>query len=81
MQVPILVGIPKRHNSSYKNGHILRKNVLLKPNFQDEAHLGANFLIFILTIYSDRVSFQFFSRGLRLPTGILTVSKWTEKSL
>ena len=52
-----------------KNGHILIKNILLMINFQDEGHLDANFLIYILTIYSECLHFQFLARGIR---GILT---------
>ena len=55
-----------------KNGHILIKNILLLIkiiNFQDEGHLDANVLIYILTIYSECLHFQFLARGIR---GILT---------
>ena len=48
-----------------KNGHILIKNVLLKINIQDEGHLDDSFLIYILTIYSECLHFQFLTRGIR----------------
>ena len=55
-----------------KNGHILIKNVLLKINFQDEGHLDANFLIYILTIYCECLLFQFFNRDVRMHIPVLT---------
>ena len=35
------------HISGCRNDHILRKNVLLKLNFQHDGHLYANCLIYI----------------------------------
>ena len=55
----------------WHNGHILIKNVLLKINFQDESHLNANFLIYILTIYTECLLFKFFSRDIRMHIAIL----------
>ena len=40
-----------------KDGHILIKNVLLKINIQNEGHLDADFLIYILTIYCGCILF------------------------
>ena len=51
MQIPILTEVQNGLVSCCKNGRILIKNPLFKLNFQDERHLDANFLIFILTIY------------------------------
>ena len=64
-----------------KNGCILRKNVVLKINYQNEGHLDVNFLIYMVTIYGEYLLFQFFSRGIRTahchPN---RSSKWTHKS-
>ena len=41
MHIPILTGVQKGHNSGYKNGHILIKNMLLQINLQVEGKLDA----------------------------------------
>ena len=51
MHISILTGVQKGHTSRYKNSHNLLKNVLLKLNLQDEGHLYANSLFYILNIY------------------------------
>lgn len=49
-----------------KNGHIFIKNVHLKINFQDDGHLDDNLLIYIVTVYSECILLQLFSRGMRI---------------
>ena len=72
MGIPILTGVSKGTHNFLKNGSIFIKNVLLRINFQDESHLDAIFLIYILTIYDECVIFQLFIRGIRIPNIILT---------
>ena len=55
-----------------KNGHILLRKVLLNLNFQDESHLYANSLIYILSFCLKCLIFQFFSRGIPKHISILT---------
>ena len=50
------------------------KNVL---NFEDEGHLDANFLIYILTIYCQCFLFQFFSLDMCMYIPILKgIQNW-----
>ena len=48
------------------------KNGLLKLNFQDEGHLYANWMFYILTIYCKSFLFQSLGCGLRMHIPILT---------
>ena len=72
MHIPILTGNQNGSITCYKNGRILIKNVLFKFNFQNEGHLDANFLIYILTINRECLLFQLFIRGIRMHISILT---------
>ena len=71
--ISILTKAQKGHISGLKNGHILRKDGLLKLNFQGEGKLDAYFFIYILTVYRECVLFLLFSCGIRMhipiPTG------------
>ena len=60
VQILILKGFQKRHISSWKTGHDLLKNALLKISLQHNSHLHDNCLIYILTIYCEFLHFQFF---------------------
>ena len=51
----------------------MRKNVLLKVNFQCEGHLDTYSLIYILAIYRQCVLFQFYIRVIGMLITILTV--------
>ena len=64
-------GSKSTHNL-LKNGGTLTKTVLLKLNFQDGSHLGANFFIFILNFYRECLLFHLRSRGISLHNAILT---------
>ena len=59
------------HNLLKKWSYFDKKNVLLKINFQEKGHLGANVLIYILAIYRRCILFQLFSRGIRMHIPIL----------
>ena len=58
-RIRIHVSILTRVQNEQINGHILQKNVLLKLNFEDEGHMYASFLVFILTIYRKCLLFSF----------------------
>ena len=55
-----------------KNVHILLKILPLKLKLQDEVHMDANFLTYILTIYRGCFLFQLFSCSIRMHIPILT---------
>ena len=74
--ISILTRAQKQTINSLKNGHIFRKNILLKLNFQGEGNLDVHFLIYFLIIYREWVLFQLFSRGIRMHISILT---WVQK--
>ena len=46
-----LTGVKHGRLSRGENDRSLMKNLLLKPNFQDEGYLKDNFLNFFLTVY------------------------------
>ena len=58
-----------------KNDHILLKNVLLKLNLQDEGHLYAKCLFYILSFCYRSLLFQFFSRGIRMYIAVLAAAQ------
>ena len=62
----------KRSHYRLQDGHILRKNVPLKLDFQKEGQLYANWLFYIFTIYYKCPLFQFFSHGICMHLPILT---------
>ena len=70
--ISILTRVQKRRISSWKNDHILLKNVPLKLNFQDEYHLYAKFLFYILYVCLNCLLFQILSRGIRIHIPIKT---------
>ena len=60
-----LTGVQKGRISARKIGQILLKEVLLRINFQHEAHLYANCLFYIHYFCFRYLLFQFLSRGIR----------------
>ena len=48
---PILTGVQNIRINSWKTGHILLKNLLLKLIFQDEGHLYGNCLFYIFSFW------------------------------
>ena len=71
MHICILTRVQKGRVCSWKQGHILLINVLLKINFEHEGHLYADCLFYTPTIYPKCHSFHFFSRGIRMYIPIL----------
>ena len=69
--IPILAGVQNGRISGYKNGHILLKNEPLKLHLQEEGHLHANCLFYILSFYPKFALSQFFSRKIRMHIPIL----------
>ena len=69
--IPILAGVQNGRISGYKNGHILLKNEPLKLHLQEEGHLHANCLFYILSFYPKFPLSQFFSRKIRMHIPIL----------
>ena len=55
-----------------KNGHILLKNLLLTPIFQDDGHLYANCLFYVLSFCLKCLIFQFLNRDIGTQIAILT---------
>ena len=64
-----------------KNGHILLKNLLLTPIFQDDGHLYANCLFYVLSFCLKCLIFQFLNRD-RYPNCHPNRDwKWTHQQL
>ena len=61
----------KKGTFEVKNGHILRKDILLKCKFQDKGHLYGNCLFYILSIYYKCLLFQFLRCCIRMHIPIL----------
>ena len=55
-----------------KNVHILLKNLLLRPIFQDDGHFYANCLFYILSFCLNCLIFQFLNRDIGTQIAILT---------
>ena len=51
LHIPVLEGAEKGRITGYNNGHIKLKTIPLRLNFQDESHLYANCLFFVLITY------------------------------
>ena len=78
MRISIQTVIKKGHISGQRQGHNLLKTVLLKLNFQEELHLFATFLFYILSLFLKCLLSQFFTRGIRMHIFIL---KGAQKAL
>ena len=61
----------KKEHYLLKNGRNLLKYVLLKLNVQEEGHVYANCLLYILTIYRKWFPFQFLGGNIRMQIPIL----------
>ena len=72
MNIPILTGVQKGHISGWWIGQNLLKNVLLQTNFQCEARLYANCLLYILNFCFKYLFLQLLSSGIRTQLPILT---------
>ena len=68
MHIPILTGVQKTRIGGW-NGHFLLKNLHVKLNYQDEGHLYASCLFYILSIYLKFLLFKSHSHGISLQQG------------
>ena len=70
--IPIVTPVQNGRISSWTNGYILLKKILVKLNLEGEGCLYANCLFDILSIYFQVLLFQFLSRGIPVRIPILT---------
>ena len=71
MYIPILTMVQKRRIAGWKMVIFAKKNILLKLNLQDEGHLHANCLFYILYFCFKYFIFQLFSCCIRMHVLIL----------